>query len=564
MSASGRVLGTVPAVGVRWCAVLLAGVVALAGCERKTETSETPEATTQAVEQTKVGVLPEGAPQPNIIIILVDALRADRLAAYGNSGKLSPTMDAFAASGMVFDRCVSAAPWTLPSVATLFTSYYPGVHKATSYRVVAGMEDGKQAYQSVLSDDFDTFAEVLHANGYQTAGFVAAKFLRKEYGFGQGFEHYDTSFADNTVRGELVNQAFLTWFDEQRDESRPLFTYLHYMDVHGPYDAAPQFMDPLMKQVEDNPNKQLLSPREFRAINAYLRKPPAQTSDPERFERLKGYREYWEARYNAGVREMDFHLMQLFKQLKERGLWENSLIILTADHGEALCEHGLWDHGYSLYQTDLHVPLVMRWPGVVPAGKRVRRLASLIDVMPTLLEQLRLPPGTGLQGQSLVAHMSGTLPSTPQVRLAEAIKSGPRQFALFTDVTKLMVTYFPARALPDGSQSKGTTRTQLFNLGTDPGEQFNVADQNPDVAKQMGKLMGGVIQRNMQTKPELVVQRQAIDEATRRQLESVGYIGGAEEEDDEPNDPVEETPATSQPAAPAADADEQQPAKPGP
>jgi len=528
-AASGRGRGIVLAV---------AALAALSGCERRPPAASEPES------RPRIGILAEGAPKPDIIMIVVDALRADRLGAYGHNGGLSPTMDALAAAGVTFERCVSAAPWTLPSVATLFTSYYPGVHKATSYTVVSAMDSGRQAYQAVLSEQFQTLAEVLQAAGYQTAGFCAAKFLRGEYGFGQGFEHWDTSFAENTVRGEVVNRALFDWVDRQRDASRPLFVYLHYMDVHGPYNAAPRFMDPLMEQVEANPHKQLLTPKEFAAINQYLNVPPPEATDPGRHERLKGYREYWVARYEAGVKEMDFYLGQLIEGLKSRGLWEQAYVIFTADHGEALCEHGLWEHGYSQYQTDLHVPLVLRWPGMLPAGKRIRRLASLIDIMPTLLEQLRLPAGEELQGRSLVDHVSDRLSDKPLVAFAEGIKSGPGQYALLTEATKLIVTQIPARPLPDGTMAQPSARPMLFNLASDPGEKYDIADQEPEIAKQMVQLMFQIVAKNRTLRPGVVTTTRPVDEATRRQLESLGYAGGTEEADE----PAQMPPAATQPA----------------
>lgn len=542
MFASSQSLGLTvcsarPGVAIAFVAAALLG---LTGCERKEQqpVAEGPQ------ERPRIGILPENAPQPDIVMILVDALRADRLGAYGHGGGLSPTMDSIAAEGVTFNYCVSAAPWTLPSVATMFTSYYPRVHRALSYRVVADMEKGKQAEQSVLSDEFDTLAEVLQANGYQTAGFCAAKFLREQYGFGQGFEHYDTSFAENTVRGELVNAALFEWLEKSRDASRPLLLYLHYMDVHGPYDAAPRFMDPLMKQVEANPNKQLLESRQFRAINAYLRRPPRETSDPDRFEQLKGYREYWIARYEAGVAEMDFYLSQLIEHLRELGIWDQAYVILLADHGEALCEHDIWDHGYSQYQTDLHVPLILRWPGVLPAGKRVRWLASLIDILPTLLEQLRLPPGQNLQGVSLVDHVSDRPAELRPMRYAEGLKAGPAQYALFVDSTKLMVTEVPVRETPDRPAGPSGVRPQLFNLATDPGEQYDVSDQHRDVVNQMTKLMSKIMQTNMNLKPGLVVPTAAVDDTTMQQLASLGYVGDLEEEE-EANDVPETQPTTA-------------------
>lgn len=554
MFVSKRTLGLAAHVGGRLSALALLAVfvLGLPGCERKGKTP----AERAPKPRPKIGLLPEGAAKPNIVFILIDALRADRLGVYGHRGGLAPTIDTIAFTGVTFDRCVAPAPWTLPSVASLFVSYYPGVHKATSYRAVEDMEQGKQAYQSVLPEEFDTLAEVLKANGYETVGFCANKFIRERYGFGQGFEQFDTSFADNTVPGSKVNEAAFKWL-EQRDSGKPFFLYLHYMDVHGPYNAAPEFMDPLMAQVEANANKKKLDGKQLRRLNPYLRKPPPNASDPERFGRLSEYREYWVARYEAGVAEVDSYIKQLVRRLNELGLWDEAYVILLSDHGEALCEHDLWDHGYSQYQTDLHVPLILRWPNVLPPGKRVRRLASLIDVMPTLLEQLRIPSGGNLQGVSLVDHLSGRLPPQPLARFGEAIKAGARQYALFAENTKLLVTEIPRRKLPDGTMSKSGAQHRLFNLATDPGEQYDLSD-SPEYTQQVQmlvKLMSAMIRENMNTKPELVVTEAAVDRETVARLESLGYVGGAEEYE-EPNEPEPESQPASAPAT--------GPAQPGP
>ena len=527
---------------------VLAPVIALVccvpGCEQKGESP-----TAAALEsKPRIGVLPKGAPKPNIVFILVDALRADRLGVFGHRGNLTPTIDTIANEGVTFARCVAPAPWTLPSVASLFVSYYPGVHKATSYGAVESMEQGKTAYQSVLSDEFETLAEALKAHGYDTAGFCANKFIRERYGFAQGFDHFDTSFAENTVEGSNVNEAALKWL-EGRGAGKPFFMYLHYMDAHGPYNSDPKFMDPLMGRVEANPDKQLLSPGEFKAINAYLKKPPTKTSDPERYERLKGYREYWEARYEAGVAEADFYLHQLVQRLTEMGVWQDAYVILLADHGEALCEHGIWDHGYSQYQTDLHVPLILRWPNVLPARQGVGRLASLIDVMPTILDQLGLRPGESLQGVSLVDHISGRLPDKPLARFAEAVKAGKAEYALFVAGTKLITTEVPTRKLPDGTTSKPGARHQLFNLATDDTEKYNLAGQKPEVLERLTMVLAGFMNANQTAKPGLAVSKRAVEQATMAHLEALGYVGGEEEEEED-----EESDATSPESQPTSDA----------
>jgi arylsulfatase A-like enzyme len=211
-------------------------------------------------------------------------------------------------------------------------------------------------------------------------------------------------------------------------------------------------------------------------------------------------------------------------------IWHDPYVILLAAHGAALCEHGLWEHGYSQHQTDLHVPLILRWPGVLPAGQRVRRLASLVDLMPTLLEQLRLPPGENLQGRSLVDHIAARLPEAPQWRFAEAVKSGPEQAAVFAEYSKLIVAGVPARRMPDGTTAPGTVRRQLFDLATDPGEQFDVSDQYPKLVGEFTRRLQTMIRASLNTKPGLVVRKAPVDAETVQQLQSLGYVGGQEED----------------------------------
>ncbi|MFQ5807966.1 MAG: sulfatase-like hydrolase/transferase, partial [Phycisphaerae bacterium] len=150
-------------------------------------------------------------PRPNIIFIVVDTLRADRLGCYGHPGQLSPMMDALARAGVLFERAIATSPWTLPSVASYFSGYYPTVHKVTSYQEALKAARGVGRKVRYFGEEFTTLAEVLQANGYLTAGFSANPFITQKYGFAQGFEHFDASFADNTTPGGVVNAAALRW-----------------------------------------------------------------------------------------------------------------------------------------------------------------------------------------------------------------------------------------------------------------------------------------------------------------------------------------------------------------
>ena len=502
------------AIGFTVC--VCAAAVALPACEKKSAPTE--KQPTAALS----GVLPVGADKPNIIIVLVDALRADRLGPYGHAGRLSPTMDALAAEGVTFQNCIAPAPWTLPSVASMFVSYHPSVHHATSYRATSSKNPKVRAAQAVLNDKFVTLAEALQAAGYQTAAFSASCLIRGTFGFDQGFEHFDGQHCGKSTPVHVVSDAALKWLRSERDTAKPFFVYLHYMDVHGPYDAPPRFMAPLMERVEQMQNRETLSEESYHRINRYLRKPPAEASDPTRFERLKQYREYWVARYEAGVAQMDFYLDELFAQLRELGLWDDAYIILLADHGEALGEHTLWDHGYSLHQTDLHVPLILRWPGILPGGVQVTRRASLMDVFPTVLSQLHLPPKHNVQGRSLVGSWLNDGSAGDVVYFAESVKFGPTQWALFRDPFKLIVTQIPRRT---GRQNTIEDRLALFNLHDDPHEGRDLARTSASVVAELRELLDRTVNDNRIVVPQILPQTAPVAPEMIEVLRSLGYVG---------------------------------------
>jgi arylsulfatase len=459
-----------------------------------------------------VGRLPANASQPaNIILIVADALRADRLGAYGSKGELTPTMDAIAREGTLFQRTIAAAPWTQPSVASLFSACYPGVHQVRSYQVAFDSTFSGDPKVAVFGDTFQTLAEALHAGGYETAAFSANPFVIADYGFGQGFDHFDASFAsfaDTNRRGAVLNAALFDWL-AQRDSRKPLFLYLHYMDVHGPYEGDPAYLEQRMVELESSSNLHAMTEYETRAL-MHLRRPPKYAKDLARHARLMGYREYWIARYDAGVRQMDKHLAALRQRLSDLGLWDNSLVVVTADHGEALCEHHIWDHGLSVHDNQLHVPLILHWPGVVPAGKRVAATTRLIDVMPTLLDQMRLPAVAGVQGRSLLPHVRSDEPLPGAVAYAECVKSGTEQKAVYDGNRKLLlVESSPPQAV-------------WFNLADDPREQNPLVDQVAlrsllDLAARQAKENAAGASAHAATQVEL-----SDDERSR--LESLGYL----------------------------------------
>ncbi|MEP0845533.1 MAG: sulfatase [Phycisphaerae bacterium] len=504
-------------------ASVLAGMLATPGCERTT------------VGDASAGVLKPGQRPPNIVFIVVDTLRADRLGPYGSRDGLCPFADSLAAEGVTFEQCVSAAPWTLPSVASLFTSYYPSVHKTTQYVSPTAQNvqniRNTQGFVSVLPDEeFTTLAEALGRIGYECAGVSANRFVSAKFGFAQGFDYFYDKFEGDHVPGDEVHAQVAAWL-EQRTGEQPFFLYVHYMDVHGPYNAKAEYMAPLLSRVEARSDKRALTPQEFGGIKKYLNVPPPDDSDPGRFERLKGYWDYWAARYDAGVVQVDHWLGALRDALRAKGLWDEAYVVFLSDHGEELCEHGTWDHGYTLHSPETHVPLILRWPGMLPAGKRVAGVVRSIDIMPTLFEQMRVPATGNLQGASLLPHIQGQHNLPPIIALSESLKGLPVRAhqAIVRGEWKLLRREQVLRG-PDGRRT-GEVRVErlLYNTTSDPLEQHNVAAAHADLVRELERLLDQSNAANDVLKPNVQVKVTAGPD-----LRGLGYVGGAPDDEEQP------------------------------
>lgn len=463
------------------------------------------------------------SPRPNIIFVLVDTLRADRLGSYGHPGGLSPMMDELAREGVLFERVIATSSWTLPSVASYFCGYYPTVHKVTSYSEALKTARGAAGAVRYFGNEFTTLAEVLQANGYETAGFSANPFITEKYGFAQGFDHFDSSFAANETHGNVVNRAALKWL-QQRDKSKPFFLYLHYMDVHDPYKAGPEYVEPLVAAVEAMPNKTPLTEAEMKRHKNYFAKSAVAYRDSPRHTRLFRYADYWRARYDAGVPQVDQYLDEARAKLNELKLWDDAYVILTADHGESLGEHQLWAHGLSAHQDQLHVPLILRWPGQLPAGRRLPQTVRLFDVMPTLLAQLELDRPKGLQATSLQGLIDGQA-TAPLVAFAEAVKKRPAEKALVLGQWKLLAYI-------------DEDRYELYDLNVDPTEQHDLAGQHPQRVAELRRLLEKQIEENEALGAGVTIQEAAMTPEELDRLRLLGYI---DEPDDEPSEPETDT-----------------------
>jgi arylsulfatase A-like enzyme len=327
------------------------------------------------------------AAKPNIVLVIVDALRADHVSADGYARSVTPNLDGLiAANGVTFRQANTAGPWTFPANAALMTGRLPFRFKATW--------DNTRLPASEV-----TLAKVLKQAGYATAGFVSAPYIRATpNGFGQGFDVYDDSVAYTNVLGlnglaALINQAAQTWLASWPASTQPLFLFLYYFDPHTWYNPPEPYAtlyDPsyagtltpgLYRNAEDVVGGSIVpSPRDIEHLNALY----------------DGEIAYWDAMFGA-----------MLDDLKSRGLLDNALVMVTADHGDMFGEHGKWTHGNCLYEEVLRIPLLLRYAGVVPGGTAVDTPVQSVDIMPTVLEWLGLGRPANLDGVSLRSLAEG-------------------------------------------------------------------------------------------------------------------------------------------------------------
>jgi arylsulfatase A-like enzyme len=320
------------------------------------------------------GTAPEGA--PNVLLVVIDTLRADHLDLYGYERETAPRLAELAAGGVTFDRAVSQAPTTVPSHATMFTGRYPRQHMTVSYR-------------TPLPPAEVTLAELFGAHGWRTFGVAASERFDPDSGFRQGFETFDLMLE----RSDAKRSAEVSRVTRQRldsDDERPFFGFVHYMEPHASYDPPPWLATRFHPGLDELPPVM---------TGKYLRDHVEPDADVP-----AGIVDWLEALYDAEILSLDGQLGELFDALDELGLADDTLVVLTSDHGEEFKEHGLFLH-HQLHVEVLEVPLVFRWPARLPAGVRLERPVELAGLLPTLTDLLSLPTPDGVSGRSFAGHL---------------------------------------------------------------------------------------------------------------------------------------------------------------
>jgi arylsulfatase A-like enzyme len=382
----------------------------------------------------------------SVVCLVVDTLRADHLGAYGYRLRAtSPRLDTWLARARVFERAQATSPWTLPSMASLFTARWPVHHGVRR----AGGEP-PQVETTALPEALPTLAERLRAAGFDTAAIVNNAFLAPSYGIARGFEHYD--FQNATIsrsrRAGVVVQRTLAWLDQRPDRgslpwsrsARPFLLLVHFFDPHLAYDAPPPFRGRYTEAIPSRLRLPLSGVRE-------LRRQAATLPEPER--------RFTAAAYDEEVAYAAEQLAVLLDGLQSRGWLRETLVVLTADHGEELFEHGGFEHGHALWQELLHVPLAFWGPGVL-AGREPTPV-SLVDLAPTVLDALAQPPLEPSDGISLWPNLTRAAPLPVRPLFSEGLRYGAESKAVLEGPHKLI--WLPELGL-----------WRHFDLSRDPGE----------------------------------------------------------------------------------------------
>ena len=399
-------------------------------------------------------------PAPNVVFITIDTLRADHLGCYGYKQIRTPNIDALAADGVRFARAYTPVPVTLPSHTVIFTGTYP---------LLSGMHDFSA---NKLSSTQPTLASVLKEQGYATGAVIAAAVLDSRFGLNHGFDFYydhfdfnrlDESNLDEMERpGNLVADQALEWLGQ--NYQKKFFLWMHLYDPHYPY------------------------------------RPPAPFSE-----------EYKDHPYDGEIAFADAQVGRLIGFLKAKGLYQNTIIVLSGDHGESLGEHGEKTHGFFIYNATLHVPVIIRLPGGASA-KTVPELISLADLMPTVLQALKVDVPAQVQGRNLLPLLTPKNEEEARSLYAE------------TFLPRLHFNWSELRAVEtENYHFIDAPKPELYDLKKDPGETQNLYPQKKAVADEMRAKLATLL-REYSAGQELA-EKTGLDPALMERLKSLGYAG---------------------------------------
>ena len=461
-----------------------------------------------AIESTVVQERTRATPQtPNIVFIVMDTQRADRMSCYGYPRQTTPNLDALAARGVLFEKASSTSSWTWPSTASLLTGLPANAHGVTSNE------------SCTLVRSLDTLPELLQERGYTTAGFSCNPLISADRYFDQGFESFVGARERFWMSDEMM-PSVLSWLDE--NAGARFFMYVHLADPHTPHRPHPAELERLGLAAPDDFPESGMKLYESQ-LGTRLRDPNFDASDPEALATVipTEHQEWLPDLYDASVATGDRWVGELLDRIEDHGLNENTIIVFTADHGEELLERGRIGHGHTLHQELVHVPLILAGPGV-PAGQRDERVLSNRHIAPTLARfgsndmpafgdaEFLLDPARGV-GTAVLQTEKGIW-DTPGLQTLYGLRDGDWMLHWRFDTN--------GESAPD---------VRLFQLDLDPGERTDVSEREPERTERMLAELARRVLEQTERRPDNVFGAGA---EGMGMLDAIGY-GGSDEEQDE-------------------------------
>jgi len=429
--------------------------------------------------------------KPNILLISLDALRADHLSCYGHSRLTSPFLDELASKGIRFENTFINTLGTIPSHVSMLSSLYQKTHRICHDN--PGCEKFTQLNEKI-PDKVIMLQEVMNLNGYITLGVTGGGYLTSKFGFSRGFDEYET--VDNTYLDIAIGTSRLIKMIQRHNEkARPIFAFYHTYEIHSPYEPLPQYRS-IFGEFESD----------FDLSSSNLLKYVNRTSKLDDSDLI-----FLKAMYDAEIRFTDDTLKYLFDKLREMNFFKRDyLVIITADHGEEFGDHGSLLHQGFLYDELLHVPLIILG-GSIPKGKVDRRMVSLIDIAPTILNYACIKTDVPLEGKDLFAQ--------EKKRKAEEeivfSQYGNRRYSIRQVEWKLIETTWPQNQI------------ELYHISVDPKEKDNVANKYTKVCDDLMKKLSEWKSTQLNLKKRSLPIINTDDRSSKKQLEklkSLGYI----------------------------------------
>ena len=464
--------------------------------------------------------------KPNILFISIDTLRADHLSCYGHHRLTTPNLDQVAEDGVLFKTAYSTAAWTPPAHASMFTGLYPSQH---------GVID-----EYKLDRGTPTIAEILSQHGYQTSGFINNSMVGELVALNRGHQHFDEVWVGaeyNNILTRAVgflsrkcvewfgksdegttatNKRVLDWLQTNSGGSMPFYLFIHYIDVHNPMKAPRPFRYKFLKPA-------LRNKIDMAKIWKVADNPLICLTD--KIELNEDEKEALNCIYDEEIAYVDHKIGEILQELKSRNILDNTLLIITADHGEHFGEHGLYSHVSSLYEPVLHIPLLMRYPKLLGGGQRSEKHVQLVDVLPTILELLGIdyPGDARLPGKSLFsvepedrylfAEWEGRIPHFVKSRLGA--NAHPEDLKFFTTKQNMI------RSGGDKLIQRDNGKVELYDLDKDPEEKNNLASFKPELVNELKEKLASW-HDSVQTVKERELYE--LSSEAKRNLEGLGYI----------------------------------------